>query len=65
MTNGNVVTFTFRAFSRRFCPKQFTISSSVTRKKPQHVTADKVKSNNLLELKSYFFNVTNKIYVDY
>ena len=28
--------FTFRAFSRRFCP-------FVTRKKPQYITVDKVK----------------------
>ena len=31
------LTFTFRAFSRRFGPKRLTISTFVTRKKPQHI----------------------------
>ena len=37
------LTFTFRAFSRCFGPKRLTISTFVTRKKPQHITIDKVK----------------------
>ena len=36
-------TFTFRAFRRRFCPKQLTISTFATGKKPQHITVDNVK----------------------
>ena len=39
-----LLTFTFRAFSRCFCPKRLTISTFVTRKKQQHITVDKVKN---------------------
>ena len=37
------ITLTFRPFSRRFCPKRLTISSFATRKKPQHITVDRVR----------------------
>ena len=36
-------TFTFRAFSRRFCPKLLTPSTFVAGKKPQHIIVDRVK----------------------
>ena len=37
------LTFTFRVFSRHFCPKRLTVSTIVTRKKPQYITVDKEK----------------------
>ena len=40
-------TFTFRAFSRCFCPKRLTISAFVTLEKPQHITIDKVKKKKI------------------
>ena len=36
-------TFTFRAFSRHFCPEWLTTSTFVKRKKPQHITVDRVR----------------------
>lgn len=33
-------------FSRHFCPKRLTISTFVTREKPQHITVDIVKFKN-------------------
>ena len=40
-------TFTFRVFSRGFCPKQLTMWTFVTRKKPRHITVDRVKKGKM------------------
>ena len=39
-----IFTFTFRAFSRRFCPKRLTTSIFVTREKLRHITVDGAKT---------------------
>ena len=45
-----ILTLTFRAFSRRFCPKRLTIITFVPRKNPQHITVDKVKKRTFQHL---------------
>ena len=57
-------TFTFREFSRHFCPKWLTISTFVTRKKPQHITIDEVKKKMYSTVTKYnvFFSQHNYEY---
>ena len=43
---ANAFTFTFTLKASSLCPEWLTVSTFVTRKKPQHITVDKVRKKN-------------------